>query len=51
MNGGAKGRKWDDLEQLGHGQIFLSAGWDFDPPHLHLAAPQGVIPVEFCGDL
>ena len=24
---------------------------DFDPPHLHLAPPQGVIPVEFCRDL
>ena len=24
---------------------------DFDPPHLHLAPPQGVIPVEFRGDL
>ena len=23
---------------------------DFDPPHLHLAPPQGVIPVEFRGD-
>ena len=23
----------------------------FDPPHLHLAPPQGVIPVEFRGDL
>jgi len=24
---------------------------DFDPPHLHLASPQGVMPVEFSGDL
>jgi len=24
---------------------------DFDPPHLHLAPSQGVIPVEFRGDL
>jgi len=24
---------------------------DFDPPHSHLAPPQGVIPVEFSGDL
>jgi len=24
---------------------------DFDPPHLHLAPPQGVISVEFHGDL
>ena len=24
---------------------------DFDPPHLYLAPPQGVIPVEFRGDL
>ena len=24
---------------------------DFDPQHLHLAPPQGVIPVEFLGDL
>jgi len=24
---------------------------DFDPPHLHLAPQQGVIPVEFRGDL
>ena len=24
---------------------------DFDPPHLHLAPPQGVTPVEFRGDL
>ena len=24
---------------------------DFDPPHLHLAAPQGVIPIKFRGDL
>jgi len=24
---------------------------DFDPPNLHLAPPQGVIPVEFRGDL
>jgi len=24
---------------------------DFDPPHLHLAPPHGVIPVEFRGDL
>ena len=25
---------------------YLSIGADFDPPHLHLAPPQGVIPVE-----
>jgi len=30
---------------------YLSKVADFDPPHLHLAPPQGVIPVEFCGDL
>ena len=24
---------------------------DFDPPHLYLAPPQGVTPVEFGGDL
>ena len=24
---------------------------DFDPPHLHLAPPYGVTPVEFRGDL
>ena len=24
---------------------------DFDPPHLYLASPQGVIPVKFRGDL
>ena len=24
---------------------------DFDPPHMHLATPQGVTPVEFRGDL
>ena len=24
---------------------------DFDPPHLYLAPPQGVTPVEFRGDL
>ena len=24
---------------------------DFDPPHLHLAPPQGVTPVEFRGNL
>jgi len=24
---------------------------DFDPPHLHLAHPEGVTPVEFCVDL
>ena len=24
---------------------------DIDPPHLHLATPHGVIPVEFRGDL
>ena len=24
---------------------------DFDPPHLYLAPPKGVTPVEFCGDL
>ena len=24
---------------------------DFDPPQLHFAPPQGVIPVEFRGDL
>jgi len=29
----------------------LSKVADFDPPHLHLAPPQGVIPVEFRGDL
>jgi len=26
---------------------YLSKVADFDPPHLHLAPPQGVIPVEF----
>jgi len=30
---------------------YLSKVADFDPPHLHLAPPQGVIPVEFRGDL
>ena len=30
---------------------YLSKVADFDPPHLHLAPPQGVTPVEFCGDL
>jgi len=30
---------------------YLSKVADFDPPHLHLAPPQGVIPVEFHGDL
>ena len=25
--------------------------FDFDPPHLHLAPPKGMIPVEFRGDL
>jgi len=29
----------------------LSKVADFDPPHLHLAPPQGMIPVEFRGDL
>jgi len=29
----------------------LSKVADFDPPHLYLAPPQGVIPVEFRGDL
>ena len=24
---------------------------DFDPPHLHLVPPSGVIPIEFRGDL
>jgi len=28
---------------------YLSKVADFDPPHLHLAPPQGVIPVEFRG--
>ena len=30
---------------------YLSKVADFDPPHLHLAPPQGVIPVEFRWDL
>ena len=30
---------------------YLSKVADFDPPHLHLAPPQGIIPVEFRGDL
>ena len=30
---------------------YLSKVADFDPPHLYLAHPQGVIPVEFRGDL
>jgi len=30
---------------------YLSKVADFDPLHLHLAPPQGVIPVEFRGDL
>ena len=30
---------------------YLSKVADFDLPHLHLAPPQGVIPVEFHGDL
>ena len=30
---------------------YLSKVADFDSPHLHLAPPQGVIPVEFRGDL
>ena len=30
---------------------YLSKVTDFDPPHLHLAPPQGVTPVEFRGDL
>ena len=30
---------------------YLSKVADFDPPNLHLAPPQGVIPVEFHGDL
>ena len=30
---------------------YLSKVADFDPPHLHLAPPHRVIPVEFRGDL
>jgi len=30
---------------------YLSKVADFDPPHLHLASPWGVTPVEFRGDL
>jgi len=30
---------------------YLSKVDDFDPPHLHLATPLGVTPVEFRGDL
>ena len=30
---------------------YLSKVADFDPPHLHLAPPQGVTPVEFRRDL
>ena len=30
---------------------YLSKVANFDPPHLHLAPPRGVIPVEFRGDL
>jgi len=30
---------------------YLSKVADFDPPHLYLAPPQGVNPVEFGGDL
>ena len=29
---------------------YLSKVADFDPPHLHLVPPYGVIPVEFRGD-
>jgi len=29
---------------------YLSKVADFDPPHLHLAPQQGVIPIEFRGD-
>ena len=29
---------------------YLSKLADFNPPHLHLVPPQGVTPVEFCGD-
>jgi len=30
---------------------YLSKVTDFDPPHLHLAPPQGLMPVKFRGDL
>ena len=30
---------------------YLSKVANFDPPHLHLASPQGVILIEFRGDL
>jgi len=30
---------------------YLSKVADFDPPHLHLAPPEEVTLVEFCGDL
>jgi len=30
---------------------YLSKVADFDPPHLHLAPPYGMTPVEFRGDL
>ena len=30
---------------------YLSKVADFDPPHMHVAPPQGVIPVGFRGDL
>jgi len=30
---------------------YLSKVADFDLPHLHLAPPQGVIPIEFRGDI
>jgi len=30
---------------------YLSEVADFNPPHLHLAPPPGMIPVEFRGDL
>ena len=30
---------------------YLSKVADFEPPHMHLSPPQGVIPVEFRGDL
>jgi len=30
---------------------YLSKVADFDPPHLHLAPPQGFTPVKFRGDL
>ena len=47
VDGGAKCRKWGGLGWL----VGTQEVADFDPPHLYLAPPQGVTPVEFRGDL